>query len=484
MKNGKIIMKNKFVSGTFGAFALLICTLMFSSCAVVDWFAGKVNDQEVLDEDKAMSNVQEKKTRYENAIKQLGRMLEAYNITPTRVQCKVISNQTAEKGLPDDISRMMISSINKVGRTVIYVPYDPNYIVNETSTGGKIKRALPEMVIAGGITEFDRDLIEKERELKSDVQIQEGDFGSKYSHDGGAGYKSGSSISRMTLDLQALNYRTQSYLTGIQAINSIFIRRTNLGWTVGYFFQGSGGGFSYSLARKEGQYHAIRLLVELSVVEVLGKYFDVPYWRCLNGEGRNEKMCARLREEFTDLTDVEQIRYLKEYMFFHGLKVDRAQALFSDGEKAQVKTLMDKYKCHSYTDLFMQLWETVPIEAARKLNRDQARAHKHQDKIVASEYARKARLYNQNIRKADQLVNDNKLAEARTYYLKALEIFPDQQSPRQLISQIDGILNKNNKKQTTAVQTQVVQKNQTQTAPKAQVPKKEAPLNPFKKVSW
>jgi len=211
-----------------------VLTGMLSSCAVVDWFMGKTSDEEVkeMDSDVAES-MTAKKTPYDEALRQFGLMLEAYNISEVRVQSKLISNQTAEKELPDDVSRMLISAVNKIGKKVVYIPYDPSYVLNEANTGGDIARALPQIVLAGGITEFDKDLIEKGRELKTEVSIQKGDYGSNYSHDGGAGYNAEEGVSRITLDLQLLNYKTQTYMPGIQGINSVNIRKTKLGWGVG-----------------------------------------------------------------------------------------------------------------------------------------------------------------------------------------------------------------------------------------------------------
>jgi hypothetical protein len=340
-------------------------------------------------------------------------MLEAYNIAPLRVQSKVISNDTADQSLPQDVSKMLSTAVNKIGKEVIYIPFDPNYVISESTTGGNINRTLPQLVIAGGITEYDKDMIEKSRELKSDVQIQKDQWGSSHDWDGGAGYKSGSSVSRIALDLHLLDYRTQASIAGLQTSNAITMRKTSLGWGIGAYFDNCGLSFDYSLRKKQGMYYGIRLLVELSVLEVLGKYFDVPYWRCISGAKPDQGMLNRLREEFGDLTEDEQRSYLKEYLFLHGYKVNRASSNFDQREEQILRQTMGKYKVVSNTELFITLWGSVPIESARKLNRDynrvqaQARAQqeaaeaKRQEQIRASqqqqarEAARKAAATNQ-----------------------------------------------------------------------------------------
>ncbi len=488
-----------WVKTTMAMAAGIAATGVLSSCAMVDWFAGKTSDDEVkeMDSDIAKS-MTAKKTPYDDALKSFGQLLEAYNINEIRVQSKLIANQTAEKELPDDVSRMLISAVNKIGRKVVYIPYDPNYVINEANTGGDIARALPQIVLAGGITEFDKDLIEKGRELKVEGSIQKGDFGSKYSHDGGAGYQAESGVSRITLDLQLLNYKTQTYMPGIQAINSVNIRKTKLGWGVGYFFQGSGLSFQYSMQQKQGKYHALRLLVELSVLEVMGKYFDVPYWKCIEGMGPDAAMVARIRDEFMGLDDARQNVYLKDYLYFHGVTgVDRTRSDMTAAELAILDQEMKKNNCANRADLFVKLWETVPIEQAIQRNRDFLRDQAKREQEAKAETANRITQYNAVIAHADTLYSSGRLEEAREAYRKANSLIPDQQDPIDMMARIDkDIAAKAAGTAPAATSTPATTPANTAPTPAVATPavtpppaapaekKKEAPLTPFNKVEW
>jgi len=354
--------------------SILLILALIPSCAVLDWFGGKVSDEEVKELDSDITTAKPRDTRYDTSLKRFGKLLAAYNIQPLRVQSKIISNQTADQSLPSNISKMLITAVNKIGKEVTYLPYDPNYIISEATTGGNIHRILPQVVIAGGITEYDKNLIEKKRELKTEAGIEKGQWGSEYDQDYGLGYDSGESVSRIALDLHLFDYITQASIANVQSSNAINIRKTKLGWAVGAFFAGCGLTFDYSLKKQQGKYYAIRLLVELSVLEVLGKYFDVPYWRVLPGAIEDEALVGRLYEEFGDLTNDEQIAYIKEYLFFHGVdNLDRTSFGVTAQDEAAVKTAMKKYNCNTNTDLFIKLWKTVPIKEARKRNRTYTR---------------------------------------------------------------------------------------------------------------
>jgi len=117
----------------------------------------------------------EEVTRYSNALKKLGKMITAYEGDPIKVQSKFITNDTSdEQSLPKDISRMLITALNKIGENIIYVPYDPQYLLNEAQTGAQINRVLPDIVISGAITEFDKDVYKKKKGLNADFAFGSG----------------------------------------------------------------------------------------------------------------------------------------------------------------------------------------------------------------------------------------------------------------------------------------------------------------------
>jgi RPA family protein len=484
--SGKTLKISKLFGLTGMLAAGISITLLLCSCALVDWFSGNVSDQEVKDMDKDLGKATQKQTAYDDSLKKFGLMLEAYNIPQIRVQSKLIKNETAEKDLPDSVSGMLSSAVNKIGPSVIYVPFDPNYVISETTTGGDIKRALPKIVIAGGITEFDKDLIEKKRELKSKASVGD-NFGSNYDYDGGAGYKAGSGVSRMTLDLQLMEYQTQTYFPGVQTINSINLRKTELGWSVGFFFEGNGFSFDYSLNKKQGKYQALRLLVELSVLEVLGKYFDVPYWQCVEGAPPDTRQLARLKEEFDGLNQAQQYSYLKEYLFFHGVPgIDRSSGGVSDKELAIIKNKMQELGCQDYGSLFLKLWETVPLAESRKRIRQHAKEQNETAQKTQEDVSKKIAQYNSLIEQADALFNQGALAQSRELYRQAGLLFPDQPDPKSMMTRIDSQLAGQNQPaaKVTAQSPAAEPPQETAVAAPPKQPaaaKKEAPLNMFQK---
>ena len=112
-------------------------TFLTTSCAVWNWFMGGISDEEVTELDKGL-DVEKRKTPFDEALLKLGPLLQAYGYSAVPIQCKNIGNETAEKGLPSDLYVMISTCINKVGKQITFIPYDVQYVINESITGGNI----------------------------------------------------------------------------------------------------------------------------------------------------------------------------------------------------------------------------------------------------------------------------------------------------------------------------------------------------------
>jgi len=340
-------------------FSILSILLVLPSCAVVDWFGGKVSDEEVRELDSQLK-AGRRKTLLDESLFKFGRMLVSYDVPSTPIQSKNIGNETADKSAPSSLYVMITTAINKIGSEIVFIPYDVQYIIGEETTGGTIQRVFPEAVISGGITGMDKDLIEKERS----GEIEGGWSGAQ----GGANYESGQGVTRMTVDLNMLDYTTQSYYPGVLASNSILIRKDKMGWGISASYMDFALTFDSSVKTKQGMYNAFRFLVELSVLELFGKYFNVPYWRCVKGASPDMNMVNRLKDNFEGFDYNIQTLYLKKFLYLNGYKdIDRDSETFSSDEKSALDDAMTKFGVTNNTDVFIKLWMDLPLDEARLL---------------------------------------------------------------------------------------------------------------------
>ena len=74
--------------------------------------------------------------------------------------------------IPRDITEMVKSTLNGIGGNVIYIPYEPEFMTNTAGTGYSdfADKILPQVVLSGGITEFDMSVGKMSSEKFSDLE--------------------------------------------------------------------------------------------------------------------------------------------------------------------------------------------------------------------------------------------------------------------------------------------------------------------------
>ncbi|MDO9708131.1 DUF4384 domain-containing protein [Paracraurococcus lichenis] len=157
----------------------------------------------------------------------------------------------------------------------------------------------PSYYIRGAITQLDSNVLASSQ--SAGLSLAKVDIG----------VSSDQVVSVVSMDLNVAKLTTRQILPGISASNSIAVVRTGKGADVGGLIGKAGLSFSVSLDKSEGFAQAVRNLVDLSTIEVLGKLARVPYWECLSIEPTNPAFRTEARQWF-DLMGTEERRRFTE----------------------------------------------------------------------------------------------------------------------------------------------------------------------------
>jgi curli biogenesis system outer membrane secretion channel CsgG len=133
------------------------------------------------------------------------------------------------------------------------------------------------------------------------------------------GFNADQTVSVVSLDMNVGNLITRQIQPGMSAHNSISVTRTSKAGDAGGRISSYGLFFNISLNRAEGMHAAVRSLVELSTIEILGKLAEVPYWRCLQIEQTNPAVEAQARSWFNDMSEREQVVFVQRALASQGL---------------------------------------------------------------------------------------------------------------------------------------------------------------------
>lgn len=189
--------------------------------------------------------------------------------------------------MPQNITEMLKSALNSIGGRVTFIPYDPAYMENSRITGySKFEnKIVPDVAVSGGITEFDRGLETRGKNLNAGVEtepftnIPDWFPGETIGMEYGQGQKT--STASITVDFNLIDFQTLSGLSRMQTVNTIKVYKGSNEKELGITMFGPTFGIKGSIKKVQGRHAAIRLLSRLSTIQIVGKYLKLPYWRLL-----------------------------------------------------------------------------------------------------------------------------------------------------------------------------------------------------------
>src|SRR5262249_49042239 len=146
---------------------------------------------------------------------------------------------------------------------------------------------IPQFDIKGSITQWDENVIRNQKDL-----------GLSYRPFVNLGISRDAASSILALDLSVLRTEDLSLMPGVTSRNSVVILRQGKGFDVDAAYSKFGISYAMNFSQSEGQSQALRGLVALAVIELMGKLTRTPYWTCLgvtDGAGNEE-----VRQEMSD----------------------------------------------------------------------------------------------------------------------------------------------------------------------------------------
>ena len=328
---------------------------------------GCANPQKVDIKLKERKIVQ-KKSNYTASLDGFGRMTEIFASKKAKIQSKGITDDTGTSQatggeIPIDITEMIKSSINKIGGKIQYIDYDPSHMSNMRALGYSNfqNKIIPTLVISGGITEFDRSL--EVRGSGSDTGVEATVHGQAVGLDMGNSKKSAKS--NITIDISLIDFQTWAMIPKMTTTNTVSVFSGTASSELGFSIAGASFGLNGNVKKVQGRHAAVRILVELSVIEVVGRYLDLPYWRILPNGNVDKVVIRSISKKFLRAKEEDRIAMIQNVLYLHGYDVEMSGKM-----DASTKAAIDKYKNKNSSSvagyntlaLFKELYVNVPLD--------------------------------------------------------------------------------------------------------------------------
>jgi len=385
---------SKTINSFYGIFRLLLLmslSVYLLSCAGAD--------PRKVDVALPESAPEAKVTSYTEALYDLGLMTEIYNTGILKIQSNPIGDNTGTSmttggEIPRDVTEIMKSSLNSIGGNVIYIPYDPAFIQNQMVTGYSSfeNKIIPDVILSGGITEFDRGLVTRGENTdvsggaeftglpdylpSKEVKLRYGDAG-----------KTG--LARITLDFNLLDFQTMTGIAKMNTVNTMEVHKAVAGKELGISLFGQSFGLKGSVKKVQGRHAAVRLLVELSMIQITGKHLVLPYWRLLGDDAVPDKVVMdALTKYYYSLSGPEAIVNVQEWLYLYGYDVPQTGEMDAATQMAlkQVSRKYDGSSAGINVDSFLDVYVNIPVTQrtlARRQELAQLYAQQEQEAVPA-----------------------------------------------------------------------------------------------------
>ncbi|MDX1733528.1 MAG: DUF4384 domain-containing protein [Halioglobus sp.] len=173
---------------------------------------------------------------------------------------------------------------------------------------------LPMYDIRGSISQLDSDVARRQE----DGGIAAEKFG--------VGPSRSTSGSVLGLDLSVLDTSDLSVIPGVVSSNSVIIFKSGAGTFAEATIKKTGLFYSFSINKNEGTVQALRNLVELAAIELIGRLIKVPYWECLGLPADSPEVQQEMEDWFYAMqAHGELVPYIETQLRNRGFHLGDAQ---------------------------------------------------------------------------------------------------------------------------------------------------------------
>jgi hypothetical protein len=255
-------------------------------------------------------------TNFSPALACLDDMMVTRRLAPIYITSGPISNMTSERSISKGSTEMLITAISKIAirsGAVRYVNFEPA-IQNVLSLQGAHPNSkdfrAPDYFIRGGLTQVNKSFWSGQNGIGGSIQIDAGnviDLGTFFQIDGQEDVTSSISLSSgygtLSVDLNAGYVATLQTIPGASSSNTLAFRGDS-GKAMTGDLSVTDLGISYTMSEnfKEDMNTGLRALLEVGVIELIGKLHGIPYGRCLLRAGVNEERDGDLLARYIDKT--------------------------------------------------------------------------------------------------------------------------------------------------------------------------------------
>jgi hypothetical protein len=213
-------------------------------------------------------------TNFSEALGCMDRLMVTHQIRDASFVIEDLADNTGKvKAGTRDMVISAVSEMTRRSRAILLNAYgvDTGNIIGllERAQRRNAYAVVPQFDLRGSVTQLD------------DLSKAQADVGAFVDPKAGIGYSKSTNVSVLALDLSVVDTNTLNVISGIVSKNTVVLFKDGKGLDAEATYNKLGINFSMNFSVNDGQGQALRNLIELGTVELMGRLFKLPYWTCL-----------------------------------------------------------------------------------------------------------------------------------------------------------------------------------------------------------
>lgn len=252
-------------------------------------------------------------TNFSDGLRCMDNMMISYGVQDVSMLVEDLQDQTTKvnAGTKD----MLITAVSKMtrrSRAIRLVPFgnDSGNLIAFLNAAGSSSayNVVPRYDIRGSISQLDTNIVNKQL------------GGSLAANRWGVGASLSSAGTILGIDLSILSTNDLSVLPGVTSSNAVVLFKSGKGADADATIKNSGISFDFSVNKNDATVQALRNLIELASIELVGRLVKIPYWQCLGIPADNESVTQEMEDWYYSMrTHGELNSYVRSHLLSLGL---------------------------------------------------------------------------------------------------------------------------------------------------------------------
>ena len=234
-------------------------------------------------------------TSFDGALRCMDRVLAAKKRKTTFISSTGIPDETRSINVAGD--DMLINALNRMNRrSQAYIFLDQGLVradgLIDLLVVQREDPPRPNFYIRGAISQLDRDVGTTDIDIDVDDDIlDDEDFLQ-------VDTRNDTDLSVVSVDLHLVRYPSRQIVPGASVSNSMVVRERRFGLDSFGLIDVTGLEFDLQINRIESNGQAVRNLIEVSAIELIGRHSGVPFWHCLSEENTDAQKNSFAEQQF------------------------------------------------------------------------------------------------------------------------------------------------------------------------------------------